>query len=415
MLSVTKRIGLAAVLGLAVLVGAGPRANAQNLQYFQLRPGLTVQQYTHNLAAIGQALQNVPPYAFGFNPYRGGGGFSPYAAALNNQAALYSSPYLGGYANPYNTASLSSYGNGGYGGGYGSYPYYEDPAAGYLRGGAEVINAQGRFMVSQQQAYQMREQYRQAKIDTRRKAFDEYLYEREKTPTPEEERQRAMLQQLNRSRNNPPVTEIWSGKALNDLLADLRKGTKDVASLRNFQVPLDEEGLKHINVSKGTGNVGLLKNEGRLSWPVALSGEEFKPERERVSALAREAVSQAGFNRTVDAGTIRQMMGDVDKLKKELRRTGGDLPVALYIEANTFVNNLNDAIRALQQPDVNDYFGPEGKYVLKAKTVADLVKFMADRGLQFAPAVPGDENAYVALHNSLAVYDRAASTQTAER
>jgi hypothetical protein len=53
--------------------------------------------------------------------------------------------------------------------------------------------------------------------------------------------------------------------------------------------------------------------------------------------------------------------------------------------------------------------------VLKAKTVPELIKFMADRGLQFAPAVPGDENAYQALHSALAAYDRAAQTETAGR
>ena len=52
------------------------------------------------------------------------------------------------------------------------------------------------------------------RIETRRKAFDQYLYEREKAPTPEEERQRSLKEELNRSRENPPVTEVYSAKAL---------------------------------------------------------------------------------------------------------------------------------------------------------------------------------------------------------
>ena len=77
----------------------------------------------------------------------------------------------------------------------------------------------------------------------------------------------------------------------------------------------------------------------------------------------------------------------------------------MYIEANTFINNLNDAIKALQQPDAGNYF--TGKYALKAKTVPELVNFMTAQGLQFAPSTPGDEAAYAALQEALASYDRA--------
>src|SRR5262249_53309293 len=71
---------------------------------------------------------------------------------------------------------------------YPYYPgYYYDPYAGYLSGAADVINAQGQFMVSTQQAYLQREQVRQARLDNRRRAFDEYLYERERRPTQEDE------------------------------------------------------------------------------------------------------------------------------------------------------------------------------------------------------------------------------------
>jgi hypothetical protein len=243
------------------------------------------------------------------------------------------------------------------------------------------------------------------------------LYEREKTPTSEEERQRHQLEQLNRSRNNPPVTEIWSGKALNDILADLRKlpaKTPQSGQLVNVQqLPLDEEGLKHINVTQGTGNIGLLKNEGRVNWPVALNGPDFKEQRERINSLTQAAVRQAEFNGHVDPGTLTQLNSDVDSLQRQLRKNGGDLPFAAYTEAKGFLNNLDDALAALRQSDVGNYF--TGKFALKAKTVPELVDHMRKQGLQFAPAVPGDEGAYVALHQALANYDLAAQAQTASR
>jgi hypothetical protein len=270
-------------------------------------------------------------------------------------------------------------------------------------------------MVTTQQAYLQREQVRSERIANRRRSFDEYLYEREKTPTAEDERERHALEQVRRSRNNPPVTEIYSGKALNDLLADLRKlraKPQEAGHLVNLQqLPLDDDGLKHINVTTGAGNIGMLKNEGRLNWPVALGGPDFKESRERLTSLAQAAVRQAEFNGQVDPGTLTQMSNDVDNLQKQLRKSGGDLPFAVYTEAKTFLNNLDDAITALRQRDVGNYF--TGKLALKAKTVPELVDHMTKQGLQFAPAVPGDESAYLALHQAIANYDAAAQTQQA--
>jgi hypothetical protein len=428
MFRLRKRIGAVVALGLTVLAFSTPTVNAQVPGYV-LPPhqrGLTVRQAAYNIATLGQALSNVPPYALGFNPYprtvinRGipplANPFAGAAMYSNPLSSAYVNPYASLYSNPYSSmyANSPGYDSSGYNPYYGGYNYY-DLYGGYLRGGADVINAQGRFLVNTQQAYLTREQVRSERIANRRKIFDEYLYEREKTPTAEEERQRHQLEQLNRSRNNPPVTEVWSGKALNDLLADLRKLPAKAPAggqLVNLQqLPLDEDGLKHINVTQGTGNIGLLKNEGRLNWPVTLGGPEYKDQRERVSSLAQAAVRQAEFNGRVDPGTITQLSNDVEDLQRQLRKNSGDLPFALYTESKTFLSNLDDAVSALRQRDVGNYF--TGKFALKAKTVPELVDQMTKQGLQFAPAVPGDEPSYVALHQALANYDVAAHAQAA--
>ena len=150
---------------------------------------------------------------------------------------------------------------------------------------------------------------------------------------------------------------------------------------------------------------GCLKNERRLTWPVALSGVDFKNDRDQINAMIRDAVGQASYNGQVEPGTIMQLNHDTTAMKDRLRRTGYDLPPSLYIEASTFINNLNDAIKALRQPDAGNYF--TGKYALKARTVPELVDFMTAHGLQFAQATPGDEAAYAALQEALASYDRA--------
>jgi hypothetical protein len=244
------------------------------------------------------------------------------------------------------------------------------------------------------------------------KTFDEYLYEREKKPTAEDERQKSQRERLDRSRNNPPLTEIWSGQALNELLADLQKlpALGGLPALDASELPLDEDGLKRINVTAGNGgSTGLLKGEDGLHWPLALTGEDFKTERERLTALAQQAARQAVLGGQVDLSTTPQITRDLDRLHKELRKKADAVPSSLYIEAKTFLNDFEGAVQALQQRDVVRQF--TGVYALKAKTVPDLVTFMAERGLRFAPATPGGKPAYVTLHQALVSYDLTARAQ----
>jgi hypothetical protein len=66
------------------------------------------------------------------------------------------------------------------------------------------------------------------------------------------------------------------------------------------------------------------------------------------------------------------------------------------------------------QPDAAGYL--KGPMTLRGKTAQEVVQYMAQHGLQFVPAGPGDEAAYVALQRALAAYaDRAAPSLASER
>ena len=98
--------------------------------------------------------------------------------------------------------------------------------------------------------------------------------------TTEELRQQQLARDLARSRHEPPIEEIASGKSLNDLLHHL---TSDPARPKGPNVPLDDEVMQRINVTGPTetaASVGLLKDEGNLQWPQALKGHEFDEPRE---------------------------------------------------------------------------------------------------------------------------------------
>jgi hypothetical protein len=389
MLTFSKRLGLPAMMSLAALASAVPGVRGQaNLPTFSGSP--IFGNYVPPVRGLGQAAAGAPNALF--NPAAG-------PRLVNNQFLPGTGPftgYPGSIINtPYGAYDPSAYSE--------PYGWWGDPYGGYLRGVADIVNAQGRFAIAQQQAVLVREQIREARLVNRRRAFDEFLYERDRMPTLQDDRERTQAQELRRAMYDPPMTEIWSGKALNDLLNDLQrqlaKGT--MSTFRGPREQLDQDALARINVTSSRGgNIGLLKNGARLNWPLALSGEEFKAERERLNNLVQDTLKEAGFNNKIDAGTLRQMIDDVDRLQKQLGRSVGELSPAQYIESKRFLNDFNDALKVLQQPDAANYIN--GKYAAKGKTVPELVKYMTDQGLQFAPAVAGDEAAYLALQRAMA-------------
>jgi hypothetical protein len=428
-------IGMKRYLAVVVTLGmatSGALAQAYPFgvnPFFRIRPNLTIGQAAYNTALMGQALSSVPPWAFR-NPYpypgiASGLGASPaygypYPAALTGgtygnpyAASLTSTPYL-----PTNTgygatgASLYSDPYGG-GAGYGGYGYGESPLGGFLRGAADVTNAEGRMLIQIQQARLLKQQVAREKVENRRRIFDNWLYEREKTPTAEDDRQKDLEIQLRRSLNDPPVGEVWSGQALNTLLTDIQKklGKDNRTDIQGPPINLDDDTLRHLNVTgfQGKGNPGLLKNEGRLNWPLALRGPQFKAERELLNDLAPSVYDQAIAGR-VDGTTLESMTNAVKKLSQTLAENIKDLTPAHYSEARRFLSNFDDALALLRQPGAGDYFTQKAP---KGKTILDLVQHMSSKGLQFAPATAGDEPAYVAVHRALAALASAANAQVA--
>jgi hypothetical protein len=146
---------------------------------------------------------------------------------------------------------------------------------------------------------------------------------------------------------------------------------------------------------------------------MALAGSDYAKPRERLAALAQDAVRQAEFNTRVDAGTLQQMTRELDNLRQRLRTDSRSLSAAEYIEAKSFLGHFGDAVSALRQADVGNYLTDQ--YALKVNTVAELVRYMTEQGLQFAPALPGDRGAYLVLHQALATYGQPRQLQTAER
>src|SRR5262249_38645732 len=199
-------------------------------------------------------------------------------------------------------------------------------------------------------------------------------------PTPEELRDRERARALDRARKDPPLTDVLSAVALNDLYRHLAR--EQAKERPGPKVDLPEEVLKKVNLAPNDSraNPGLLKDDGKLQWPLPLEGKEFQEARTALQRALEDAVQQVKFKNPVKAGTLRDLNGYLQKLNDTLRASVADLSPSEYITAQRYLRQLGDGIAALSDPKVGDYFNHN--WVSEAKTVGELVKYMARNGLQ---------------------------------
>jgi len=451
----TKRTAWLAFTGLAILGALAAPANAQRggrqpmvrgpvVVPYPVNPNgftgafPTGQQQLYNARVVGRSIAAIPPYAYGYNPYPSpivntGPVYpstpyypaspyatlstTPYAAASPYGGTLSTSPY-GGYGGGggYSLSTTGGYadtpyGGGGYGGGYGYGAGYGNSAQGSLSGLASYTQSQGNWQIQVQQARQLNEQVKMAQIDRARKQIQFEQWRESMKMTAPKMREQEAAADLDRARNDPPAMDVWSGKSLNELLRSIKKVGKD--NLKNGpQIDLSDVNLDSVNLMPqgGQANVGMLKStdkDGKLAihWPQAFEGDAFAKTVERMTRNLGEAVGNLRKKQKVDPTTLKDLRNDYEALNKELARTASTdaLTPSQSIEARRFLRQLDQAIRALSDPNASRYFDD---WKAKGKTVQELTAFLIDSGLEFAPATPGDEAAYSALYQALRAYER---------
>lgn len=298
----------------------------------------------------------------------------------------------------------------GLGYGYGWTNWMQNPYEGYLNGAANLTTANAQYQLTIQQARQAREESRRSALETRKQTLLEREWERSLQPDPEQIRQQQMMKSLQRSRNNPPAVEIWSATALNDLLRDIQSAQTSGAT--GPDVPLSAENLKHINVTTGTtyGGIGLLRGDGKLTWPYALSQSSFDGGRQQLDELLPQAIKEARSGQ-VSPQLLTKIRSAQSRLERTLDAQAGNLTPSEFTEASRYLRELKSSVQVLQQTDVAKYFRPA--WTPKGSTVGELVQQMTREGLRFAPAVSGDEAYYTSLHRALVSYDMNVAQLTA--
>jgi serine/threonine protein kinase len=199
------------------------------------------------------------------------------------------------------------------------------------------------------------------------------------------------------AQSSTPLASITLGGSLNDLLKQAQKAAGAPGRSPDFQ--LDQVVLRRINASHQSGTVRLLRAADALKWPAALKGDEYKKDRLALERLFREAKQAAG---KVCPDTLRDGLAGYKRMAERLIAKVNELSPAQYIEAKRFLNQINEALTALGRADVVKFFN--GDYDPKGQTVGELAQHMTRNGLQFAPALAGDEVAYLALHHAFVRY-----------
>lgn len=346
------------------------------------------------LAALAVSVSPVAAQVNGFiNPY------VPFGAQNPN---LPQNPYV---PNP------NFPGGNPYSGNYGNYPIYSlysgPPFGEILFGQADILRAYGMALTSQEQARIMRQQAIQAGLDTQRKAFELQMYIKANTPTFTEEQEKIARTTLRRIQNNSTAAEVASGKSLNLMLDDVRKFANRNVSANN--IPLNEDVLLKLNVTSGETSLGLLRDGGKINWPIGLQ-EIIPAEKRRTLETQAQALVQGAEKGNVDPNVLKDFSSELeriyDKLVNNITEVGPH-----YLEAKRFVNDLREARTALERGQAQHQLAYM-KWIRNGnKTMQDVVDYMIANGLRFAPATVYDEAAYRAFFSALVAYDVALNAQ----
>ncbi len=198
---------------------------------------------------------------------------------------------------------------------------------------------------------------------------------------------------------DPPLSAIWSGDAPNARLKELKDLLKRGQALP--RTTIDAKVLRAINLAKGEKNLSdsLFRQPDKLPWPAVLKGPEFESARKRFDkhfAGAAKAVREGAA--PMEIGT--ELKQAAEDLRKALLEQAGDLGPNEYIQGKRFLNQLEQALKGLQDPALKQLLVLHDK-LARCKTAAELVAFLAEEDLHFGPALPDQRAAYEDLYRIL--------------
>ncbi|MSU76569.1 MAG: hypothetical protein EXS16_00595 [Gemmataceae bacterium] len=285
-------------------------------------------------------------------------------------------------------------------------PFFPIGSPGFnkLNGQADVMRAFGDVTNSYEQARIAREKANQAKIETKRQAFDQMLYEKANTPTYLEQLAKDKSDYLTRIMNFPQKAEIYDGRSLNTMLPLLQNLSE--SGSQGPPIALPKFAVSALNLSVGgQPSVGMLANKAPLRWPSGLRGTYQKNLDKLIPAAVESVIDGA-----LSIKLLKDIRGEMKSLREDTRAKlqRDEIDSSSYFRAIEFYNDLEPSINALDRPDARNQLS--GVYESKARNVPELVEFLWDNGLGFAPASPGNQNAYQVTHDAFVRFARTAQS-----
>jgi hypothetical protein len=274
---------------------------------------------------------------------------------------------------------------------------------------ADMLRAYSHVIKGSEEARMLHEQAEWLRLETLKKRAETRLYLESITPSWSQRQAKIDQDVLAHALDTTNPSEISSGAALNVLLRDLRKQMGKKAS--SSPITLGEEVLKHINIAarENHGSPALLRNDGRFTWPQALTRDEISSPEERADiAFKARDIWQHATRGNVSRKALADLSDFFERTAEKLLHHVNDISTSEYLEAKRFLQDFAAARTALGNGEAAGYIRFQN-WVRDGKTIQEVVDYMVHHGLTFAPGVPGDESAYRALHSALAACVREGS------
>lgn len=230
---------------------------------------------------------------------------------------------------------------------------------------------------------------------------DKYWHRRKRLA---DQRNQYLGQILDRIRNRPEFRDIENGDSLNDVMTQLLNPAISPSSFRASPVPLATDVVRLIPFKLDKENLVFsmrrITAQGKEKWPPALQDPQFSHER-RGYERALDDVLEEQIEGEMKIKTIQRLDEAVDVLLRKLDQVLTPSSDKLYLEAKNRLTDFKKSAQNLfKSHAIQLAMGDLDRYA--GSTVHDLLMFMKDHKLGFAPAATPDERAlYPTLYATL--------------
>ena len=190
--------------------------------------------------------------------------------------------------------------------------------------------------------------------------------------------------------NKPEELDLLNGDALNVLLGELSNPKIHPSKLRKQGEPIPGETIQRCAFRYPS--VGMTISLGRLTirdgWPFTLRAQAFAPERAAYQKAMETALEQ-NLDGKLTPEAFKMLQKAVEALKLKLKATIPPSDRDDFVQAKTFLEDLDEAVAPLHNPVGEKVLAGVDRY--GGTTVGDAVTFMQRFNLRFAPALTPDE------------------------